>query len=205
MLRLIKWLFILVLVVVALVAGLLFSKDTIAKAAVEQQLRAQTGMDVNIGKFSLSVLSPIATIENLTLFNTADFGGTPFLKIREMHIEFDREALAHRELRLKLLKLNIAELSIVINDRGQTNIVNLAAAPKPAKTSEMVEFKGIDVANFSIQKVLLLDLQNQRNNRQATWNLQNQMFRDLKTSGQFYGALVELWQRRTGNSTNSQK
>jgi uncharacterized protein involved in outer membrane biogenesis len=196
MLRLIKWLFILILIVIGVVVGLLFSKDTIAKAAVEQQIRAQTGMDVKIGKFSLSVLSPLATIENLTLYNTADFGGTPFLNIRALHIQFDREALAHRELRLKLLKLDIAELAVVRNDLGQTNIVALAAAPKPAKTSEMVDFKGIDVANFSISKVAYVDLKNQKNNRQITMNLQNLVFRDLKTSGEFYEAFVQIWQNK---------
>jgi uncharacterized protein involved in outer membrane biogenesis len=195
MMRLIKWLFILVLIAAALVAGLLFSKDAIAKAAVEQQIRAQTGMDVKIGKLSLSVLSPIATIENLTLYNTANFGGTPFLNIRELHVEFDREALAHRELKLKLLKLNIAELSVVKNDLGQTNIVSLAIAPKPIKTSEMVDFKGIEVANFSISKVIYLDLKDQKNNRRPTWTVQNQVFRDLKTSGEFYDAFVQIWQR----------
>jgi uncharacterized protein involved in outer membrane biogenesis len=196
MMRLIKWLFILVLTVIAVVVGLLFSKDTIAKAAVEQQIRAQTGMDVKIGKFSLSVLSPLATIENLTLYNTADFGGTPFLNIRALHIQFDREALAHRELRLKLLKLDIAELAVVKNDLGQTNIVALAAAPKPTKTSEMVDFKGIDVANFSISKVAFVDLKNQKNNRQITLNLQNLVFRDLNTSGEFYEAFVQIWQNK---------
>lgn len=196
MMRLIKWLFILVLIVIAVVVGLLFSKDTIAKAAVEQQIRAQTGMDVKIGKFSLSVLSPLATIENLTLYNTADFGGTPFLNIRALHIQFDREALAHRELRLKLLKLDIAELAVVKNDLGQTNIVALAAAPKLTKTSEMVDFKGIDVANFSISKVAFVDLKNQKNNRQITLNLQNLVFRDLKTSGEFYAAFVQIWQNK---------
>jgi len=195
MLRLIKWLFILVLIVVALVVGLLFSKDTIAKAAVEQQIRTQTGMDVKIGKFSLRVLSPIATIENLTLYNPADFGGTPLLNVRELHIQFDREALAHRELRLKLLKLDITELAVVKNDLGQTNIVSLAAAAKPAKTSEMIDFKGIEVANFSITKLTYLDLSNQKNNRQINLNLRNQVFRDLKTSGEFYDALVQIWQR----------
>jgi len=195
MMRLIKWLFILVVIVVAVVVGLLFSKDAIAKAAVEQQIRAQTGMDVKIGKFSLSVLSPIATIENLTLYNTADFGGTPFLNIRTLHIQFDREALAHRELKLKLLKLDIAELAVVRNDRGETNIVNLAAAPKPAKSSEMIDFKAIEVANFSITKGAYFDLKDQKNNRQINLNVQNQVFRDLKTSGEFYHAFVQLWQR----------
>lgn len=196
MMRVIKWLFILLVLIVAAVVGFLFSKDAIAKAAVEQQIRAQTGMDVKIGKFSLGVLSPIATIENLTLSNPADFGGVPFLNIRELHIQFDREALAHRELKLKLLKLNIAELSVVRNDRGETNIVNLAAAPKPAKTSEMIDFKGIEVANFSISKVTFVDLKNQKNNRHFTWNVQNQVFRNLNSSGEFYHAFVQLWQKR---------
>lgn len=195
MMRLFKWLFILVVLVVAVAVGLLFSKDAIAKAAVEQQIRAQTGMDVKIGKFSLGVLSPIATIEQLTLFNPANFGGTPFLNIREMHIQFDREALAHRELKLKLLKLSITELVVVKNDLGQTNLVTLAAAPKPTKTSEMIDFKGIEVANFSITTARFLDLKNQRNNREFRWNSQNLVFRDLKTSGDFYHALAQLWEK----------
>jgi uncharacterized protein involved in outer membrane biogenesis len=196
MFRVIKWLFILLAVVAALVAGILFSKDAIAKAAVEQQLRAQTGMDVKIGKLSLSVLAPIARIENLTLYNPANFGGVPFLKIREMHVEFDREALAHRELRLKLLKLDIAELAVVRNDRGETNIVALAATPKPAKSSEMIDFKSIEVANFSIHQAVFVDLKHQKNNRQLTWNVQNRVFRDLKSAGEFYGAFVQLWEQR---------
>lgn len=196
MMRLFKWLFILLLIVTGVTVGLLFSKDAIAKAAVEQQIRAQTGMDVKIGKFSLSVLSPIATIENLTLSNPADFGGVPLLNVRELHIQFDREALAHRELRLKLLKLNIAELVVVRNDLGQTNIMTFAAAPKPAKTSEMIEFKGIEVANISLSKVVYVDLKQQQNNRQFNVNVQNLAFRDLKTSGEFYQAFVQIWEQR---------
>lgn len=196
MLRVLKWLFLLLAVVVALGVAFLFSKDAIAKTAVEQQLRAQTGLDVKIGKMSVRLLAPVATIENLTLANPADFGGVPFLHIREMRVEFDREALAHRELKLTLLTLHIAELAVVRNDRGETNIVNLAAAPKPAKTSGMIDFKGIEVANFSITKVSFLDLKNQKNNRQFTWNVQNQVFRNLNSSGDFYRAFVQLWQQR---------
>ena len=120
----------------------------------------------------------------------------PFLNIRELHIEFDREALAHRELRLKLLKLDITELAVVRNDRGETNIVALAAAPKPAKSSEMIDFKAIEVANFSISKAAFVDLKNQKNNRQLTWNVQNRVFRDVKSSGEFYGAFVQMWEQR---------
>ncbi len=198
MLRLIKWVLIVTLIIVAAAVGLVLSRDKIAKSAMEQQIRAQTGMDVKIGKLSTSLLSPVATIENLTLYNTAEFGGTPFLNIRELHIEFDREALAHRELHFKLLKLNISELSVVKNDLGQTNIISMMNAAKLKPTTGAVDFKGIDVANLSIGKISYLDLKNQKNNRQMTVNLQNQVFRNLNTPGDFYGAFVLIWQRNGG-------
>ena len=198
MIRLIKWGFIVVLVIIAVAVGLVLSRDKIAKTAMEQQIRAQTGMDVKIGKLSTSLLSPVATIENLMLYNTADFGGTPFLNIRELHIEFDREALTHRELHFKLLKLNISELSVVKNDLGQTNIVNLMAAAKLKPPTGAVDFKGIEVANFSIGKIAYLDLKNQKNNRQTSVNLQNQVFRNLNTPEDLYGTFVLIWQRSNG-------
>jgi len=196
--RLIKWLFILLVVVLGLAVALIFSKDAIAKAALVQQIRAQTGMDVKIGNFSVGLLSPIATIENLTLYNTADFGGTPFLNIRELHLEFDREALAHRELHLKLLKLNVVELSVVKNDLGQTNLVNLMAAAQLKPASEALTFKGIDVANLSVGRLVFLDLKNQKNNRHFDVNLTNQVFRNLKTSADFYGVFVLIYLRSGG-------
>lgn len=195
MMRLFKWLFIALLVIAALVTGLLFSKDAIARAAVEQQLRSQTGMDVKIGKLSLRLMSPMATIENVSFNNPANFGGTPFLNIRSMQVEYDRDALAHRELKLKLLKVDIAELAVVRNDRGETNIVMFAAAPAPRKSSDAFDFKGIEVVNFSIQKGSYLDLTNQKNNRQLQLNVQNHVFRDVNSSAQFSAALVQLWQR----------
>ena len=197
MFRLIKWVLIVTLVICAVTVGLVLSRDKIAKTAMEQQIRAQTGMDVKIGKLSTKLLSPIATIENLTLYNTAEFGGTPFLNIREMHIEFDREALAHRELHFKLLKMNIGELSVVKNDLGQTNIVSMMNAAKLKPPTGAVDFKGIEVANFSIGKISYLDLKNQKNNRQLNVNLQNQVFRNLKTAEDFFGTFVLIWQRKS--------
>ena len=198
MFRLIKWLIIIVLIIIAVAVGLLLSRDKIAKGAMEQQIRSQTGMDVKIGKVTTSIFSPIATIENLTLYNTAEFGGTPFLNIRELHVEFDREALAHRELKLKLLKLSIGEFCVVKNDLGQTNIVSMMAAAKLKPPTGAVEFKGIEVANLSIGKLSYLDLKNLKNNRQFNVNLNNQVFRNLNTPGDFYGVFVLIWLRSGG-------
>ncbi len=199
MLRLIKWLFLLLFVAVALIVGLLLSKDAIAKAAAEQQIRAQTGMDVKIGRFSIGLLSPVVTIENLKLYNTPEFGGTPFLDIRELHLEYDRAAFARRQLRITLLRLNLAELTLVRNDTGKTNIASFAASPPPvAKTTNLVQFMGVDVMNLSVGKAHFIDLKNLRNNREFKANLQNQVFRNVKTTGDLYGVLILLWLRSGG-------
>jgi uncharacterized protein involved in outer membrane biogenesis len=199
MFRLIKWLFFLIFVAVALVVGLLLSKDAIAKAAAEQQIRAQTGMDVKIGRFSIGLLSPVVTIENFKLYNTPEFGGTPFLDVPELHLEYDRAAFARRQLRITLLRLNVAELTLVRNDHGKTNIASFAAARVPAtKTTNMVQFVGVDVMNLSVGQAHFIDLRNLRNNRQFNANLKNQVFRNVKTTGDLYGVLILLWLRSGG-------
>lgn len=199
MLRLIKWLFILILLAVASMVGLLLSKDAIAKAAAEQQIRAQTGMDVKIGRFSIGLLSPVVTIENFKLYNTPEFGGTPFLDIPELHLEYDRAAFARRQLRITLLRLNLAELTLVRNDRGKTNIASFAATPAPkVRTTNMVQFVGVDVMNLSVGQAHFIDLNNLRNNRQINANLKNQVFRNVKTTGDLYGVLILLWLRSGG-------
>jgi uncharacterized protein involved in outer membrane biogenesis len=199
MFRLIKWLFILLFVAIALIVGLLLSKDAIAKAAAEQQIRAQTGMDVKIGRFSIGLLSPVVTIENFKLYNTPEFGGTPFLDIPELHLEYDRVAFARRQLRITLLRLNLAELTLVRNDRGKTNIASFAAAPpRAAKTTNMVQFVGVDVMNLSVGKAHFIDLNNPGKNREFKANLQNQVFRNVKTTGDLYGVLILLWLRSGG-------
>ena len=72
------------------------------------------------------------------------------------------------------------------------------AAAKLKPPTGAVDFKGIEVANFSIGKISYLDLKNQKNNRQMSVNLQNQVFRNLNTPGDFYETFVSIWQRSNG-------
>jgi len=200
MMRLIKWLFILVVVLVAIVVGLVLSKDSIARAAAEQQIRARTGMDVKIGRFSIGLLSPVVTIQNLRLYNTPEFGGAPFLDVRELHVEFDRAAFVDRKLRIKLLRLDLAELTLVKNDAGRTNFQSVVSLDAPKKTGQTntIEFVGIDVANISVGRVRSLNLKNPVKNREWNANLRDQVFKGIKTPGDAYAVLVLLWVRSGG-------
>jgi len=196
-----KWAFRLVFLAIVLVVALVWSKDRIAKALVERQIRSQTGMDVKIGKFSLGLLSPVVNIEDLKLYNPPEFGGTPFLDVPELHVEYDRVALARRKIHLTLLRLKLAELNVVVNDAGRTNVANLRWEV-PARSSlptDKMPFPVIDVLNLSVGKARFVDLKNPRHNREYHPNLQNQIFKNVKSPDEVNGILFMLWLRSGGD------
>jgi uncharacterized protein involved in outer membrane biogenesis len=212
-----KWLFRLFLLAVVLIVILLLSLNSILRVYVEHQIRAQTGMDAEIGKFSVGLTEPTVTIQNFKLYNPPDFGGTPFLDIREIHVEYDRAALARHELHLTLLRFNLGELDIVKNEAGRTNIFSLGLT-LPSKKSgggksavnfkkqTGFEFKSIDVLNVSVGTAKFIDLKDQRNNRTQKIGLDNCVLKNVKSQadlgglavlialrgGDFFGSLVGL-------------
>jgi len=218
-----KWLFRLFLLAVVLVVILLLSLNSILRVVIENRIRAQTGMDAEIGKFSLSLVEPTVEIQNLRLFNPPDFGGTPFLNIPEIHVEYDPAALARHEIHLTLLRFNLGELDIVKNEAGQTNLFSLGvplAAEKNGggaagfKRQTGYDFKSIDVLNVSVGRVKFIDLKNQRNNREQTIGLENLVLKNVKSQadlaglavlvalrgGDFFGSLLALPKPGTGGN-----
>jgi len=196
-----KWLFRLFLLAVVLVVILLLSLNSILRVALEHHIRAQTGMDAEIGKFSFSFVEPTVEIQNLSLYNPPSFGGTPFLNIPEIHVEYDRAALARHEIHVTLLRFNLGELDIVKNEAGQTNIFALGVT-LPTRASKEgggaallkqqtgYDFKSIDVLNVSVGTVRFIDLKNQRNNREQTIGIENLVLKNVKSETDLAGLAV---------------
>src|SRR5665213_4205193 len=140
-----KWLLRLFILAVVLAVIFFLSLDSILRVVIQHNIRAQTGMDAEIGKFHFGLTQPVVEIKDLQLFNSAEFGGTPFLNIPEIHVEYDRAALAKNQIHITLLRFNLGELDIVKNAAGQTNILSLGVT-LPSKTSassgkELEQFK----------------------------------------------------------------
>jgi uncharacterized protein involved in outer membrane biogenesis len=199
-----KWVFRLAIFLVALLVVLLLSLDSVVKALAERQIRAKTGMEAKIGKFSVGLIAPMVTMDNFKLYNTAEFGGTPFLDIPELHIEYDRAALARHQLHITLMRFKLAELDVVKNEAGRTNIVGLTAIS--SKTgggkkleAEGFEFTGIDVLNLSLGKVRYLDLKDRSQNREWNITLENQVFKNVKTRDDLTGLELLIALRSGGN------
>ena len=206
--RIFKWLLGLflaavVLVIVAVIV-LLMSYNSILRVTMERQIRAQTGMDVEIGSLKIALISPTVEIQNLKIHNSPDFGGTPFLDIPEIRVEYDRAALARREIHLTLLRFNLGELDIVKNQAGQTNIflpgIKLPAQKSGGGDNPLTNFKkqtgydftGIDMLNVSIGKVKFIDLQDQRNNREQTIGMDNCVIPNVKSQIDLTGLVAAI-------------
>lgn len=206
--RLLKWTFRLVALVLTAVVLLLVFKDTILRMVTEHQIRAETGMDVKIGRLSSGLFSPVVTVENLKLYNTPEFGGTEFLIIPELHIELDSDALRAQKLKIKLVRFNMAELDIVKNKAGQTNVVTMLAKMPKGKLAphgiriggKKFDFESIDVLNLSIGRMRFIDLGDRSKDRDVVLNLDDQVFNNVKTEGDVYSILLLIWLRSGGAS-----
>ena len=204
--RLLKWALGLVLVLAALVLlGLIF-KDSILRIIAERRIRSQTGMEARIGKLSSGFFSPVVTIQDLKLFNTSEFGRTLFLDIPELHVEFDAAALARHELHVTVLRFNLKEIDLARNEAGQTNVFSILSKVQTRgsgnggvpKILKDFPFTGIDVLNLTLGKARYVDLKEAANNREFNLNIQDQVFRNVKSGADVSGILLLLWLRSRG-------
>src|SRR6185503_15587880 len=120
--KLFKWLFRLVLVLILLIVLLIVFLDPIAKSVVERRIRQQTGLPVKIGKLSIGLRQPTLSIENFKLGNSPDFGGSTFIDIPLLRVQYDLLALRSRRIHLNAVVLNLGELHVVENREGKTNL-----------------------------------------------------------------------------------
>ena len=225
---LLKWGLRAFLVALVLVVIFFFSLDSIFKAWIEHNIRKQTGMQVEIGKFHLGLTEPVIEIKNLQIYNSPQFGGTPFINIPEIYVEYDPVALKNKEIHLTLLRFNLGELDVVKSQDGLTNIFSMGVA-LPAKTPSAsdtnnplsqvkdqtgFDFKGIDCLNVSVGSFKYVDLQNQTNNREQKLAIDNCVITNVTSiadltglgllvglrSGDFFKPLVEPDASKPGQS-----
>jgi uncharacterized protein involved in outer membrane biogenesis len=194
-----KWLLRLFILAVVLAVIFILSLDSIMRVVMENRIHSQTGMEAEIGEFSLGFVEPTIIIKDFKLFNPPSFGGTLFLNIPEIHIEYDRAALAKRELHITLLRFNLGELDIVKNEAGQTNVfslVEISSAKKNGDGGKLfskktgLEFTGIDVLNVSVGKAQFIDLKDQNNNREQKIGIENCIIKNVKTTTDLAGLAV---------------
>jgi hypothetical protein len=191
-------------VVLALIILALVYREWIVKQVVEKQIHNALGLEAEIGNLSFSVLEPKVTFGNFKLYNTADSGGTLFLDMPELHVEYDRAALRHHEIHITFMRLNVNELDVVKNEEGVTNIFSIAKIVAPAKSGgggrtfaplNGYQFTGIDFLNISIGTAKFIDLKNPPRNRMLALGIKDQMIANVKSPADLAGLQSLIWLR----------
>lgn len=195
-----RWAFrALIVLIVLVVAGILLL-DTFAREYVEYQIHSQTGMETKIGKVRVGLLNPQITIENLVLYNDAAFGGSPFVEMPELHVEYDRDSLLAHKLKCKLMRFNIARINLVEDKNGRRNdealqsktpaMANAGGAKKgSAKSAPQIQFAGIDTLNVTLGKVTYMRMNDPSKVDEFNLKVDHQVYTNIKSDQDFKSAL----------------
>jgi len=198
----------LVILLVALLVAAILLMDTIAKQIVQSRLRAETGMDVKIGKMDIGLAAPTIAIEDFKMYNTPEFGGSLFLSMPEIYADYDWAAIRASKLHLNLLRINLAEIDIVQDKQGRLNIQGLeekskAAADAARKQTSSLTFTGLDTLNVTIQKLRMWSMDAPARVTEARFGITNEIFTNLKTEEDMERMAVLLAARSSASAAPS--
>jgi hypothetical protein len=192
-----RWGFRLLILLVVLLAFLVLCKDALIKSWLEHRIRAQTGMDVQIGRLDIGLFTPTVNFEGLRLFNTAQFGGMPLVDIPDLYLEYDRPAFLRRVLHFKLVRLDLEELNIVEDANGKSILQWWQDRQEklPKNSNESLDFTGIDVLNLSLGTIRMVSLADPARSRTVRIGLENEVLKNLQSANDLSGLVLKiLWQ-----------
>lgn len=209
--RLLKWFAVFLLLAFGVFLVIFFSREAILKKVVIANIRQQTGLAAEIGKFHVGVREPVIQITDFKLMNPPDFGGAPLLVIRELFVEFDKDLLVQsNRLHITRARFHLSELDIVKNAAGKTNLLELGLAMpskddlkkdgglKELKARTGIDFGGVDELEVSVGTMKFLDLQNPQNNREQNLAIEHQKLNNIRSEADLSGLILLLTLRGGG-------
>jgi uncharacterized protein involved in outer membrane biogenesis len=202
------------LLVVLLVVLAVLLKDVIAKSIAERNLRDNTGMDAKISKLEVNLGTPTVNLEGLKLYNRPEFGGSTFLDLPELRIEYVPADIREGKLHFKTVRLNLAEVHVVKNKDGKTNIDMLQKESKKKTSGQKsktdkpgVDFGGIDTLYLTVGKIRITDELDPRNNAVIDVGIKDEVGTNLKDEAAitqwFNGVLIRLALREAMTSSRT--
>lgn len=190
-----RWAFRFLVLAIVLVTGLVLLKDTLIKEVTQKRMQRETGLQVRIGSMQVGLLTPTISMQNLVIYNPAEFGGGPFLDIPDLHVEYDYAKLPQ----LKLLRLDVRELHIIENHEGETNLVTIIdkVAPEAFSRSRQGasgtnEFGGIEMLNLSVGKVRYTNFRHPKRNQELSIAIRNNIFQNIRTEQDIAGVFLKV-------------
>jgi hypothetical protein len=205
------------LLITLLVVGLL-SFDWIVKRTIQSRVNASGVAEVEIGSLNIGLLRPHLEVRNLKVFGQSQFGGVQILDLPELRVEYDRDAFKAQELKLRLLRIRLNELTLVDGFAGGdtnmfqrlqgyselivaytnrlsevTNRLDLASAQRIGNAT----FTGLDRLELTVGRVRFLDMKDPLSEKVATLNINRRVMTNITDLSGMAPLAMELLVRTT--------
>jgi uncharacterized protein involved in outer membrane biogenesis len=181
--KVLRWIIGIVALLLLLAAGAVFFKDSLLKTITRWNIKAATGLEATIGKFNLDLGGSRLQITNFRIYNDPAFGKSALLDVPEIYLQFDPEKASQGKLHFKEVRFNLAELNVIRNTNGITNIEALKdVVERTTMPTNGLEFGGIDKLVLNLGQLNYTDLQRPENSTQMHFDVKDEVVRDLKTS-----------------------
>ncbi|MFA5311151.1 MAG: AsmA family protein [Candidatus Omnitrophota bacterium] len=138
-------------VIFAVILGLLFAKNIIAKVIVERGIGFATGLKLRVSGFQIGIFKSRINIDNLKLYNPKGFEDTVMINIPNLYVDYNLPAILKGKIHLEDVKLNLKEFVVIKNKDGKVNLGSLKIAQEQkesktkAKSKEKVKPKASDI------------------------------------------------------------
>lgn len=200
-----------------LLVGLL-SFDWIVKRTIQSRVNASGVAEVEIGGLNIGLLRPHLEVRDLKVYGQSQFGGVQLLDLPELRVEYDREALNRQELKLRLVRIRLNELTLMDGFAGgQTNMfqrmqgyselivaytnrlsevtnrLDLASAQRIGNAT----FTGLDRLELTVGRVRFLDMKDPLSEKVATLNINRRVMTNITDLSGMAPLAMELLVRTT--------
>lgn len=153
-----KKLGIVIVVILVLLVAIVLARNTIAKNAITAGVKMMTGLNLSIKSMSVGLFKSAIGIEELKLQNPEGFQDKFMVVLPEIYVDYDLGAFLKKQVHFEQINLNLKELTVVKNGKGELNLnaLKVVKDKQAPSTEEKTEFK-IDMLQLKIGRVVFKD------------------------------------------------
>jgi hypothetical protein len=151
------------IVVLICLSVIVILKDQIIKSVVSIAATKITGAKVEIGGFSLGILTQSVRIRDFKMYNPAGFPSGTIIDLPKVVVSCDLLSLLKGKLHLPLVEVELKELGLVKNTQGKLNVdaLKVSQQQEPRKAQEKRPSKPlamqIDQLNLQMGRIVSKD------------------------------------------------
>lgn len=139
------------------------AKDRIIKSVVSMAATEVTGAKVDISGFSLAIFKQSVRINRLKMYNPRGFSSSVLADLPKVVVDYDLPALLKGKLHLPRVEVELKEIILEKNGRGELNVDSLKVvrqhaprAPKEKTAAKPLAMR-VDLLNLQMGRIVYKD------------------------------------------------